>query len=266
MKLFTVKLVAIKNSTSLLIFTFLPLIAFAQHSDIWLTLDNNQITISPTDLSNSQAVKVDQTTGRFLFTGDFSDLGQGPLGTDDPGYQTLSGTFDPGAILNYRAVGGLQFWNGSSWVNTVNGQESITYEDALGSQTVWTTSGVTQAEGPIDQVLGNGSIHSHLDFAIANIGGSPAVGAYMVDLELFATDSIGGSVVHTASDPVRIAFNFQLSASDFDAAIDALTVLQDEDEDIPFIPPWAIVALCMFLLSFGVKSANLKHRQAKATT
>ena len=107
--------------TALLAAVTSPL-ASAQHADMWLILNGNQTAISPTDLETMAPVKIDWASGKFLFTGNFDDVGQGPTATDDPGFQAESGTFNAGAILNFRAVGSLQFWNGADWSNTVADQ------------------------------------------------------------------------------------------------------------------------------------------------
>ena len=109
--------------------------ASAQHADIWLVLNGNQTAVSPNNLETLAPVKIDWASGKLLFTGDFDDIGQGPTATDDPGLQTEPGTFNAGVILNFRAVGSLQFWNGGGWNNTVVDQELIQIEDALSNIT-----------------------------------------------------------------------------------------------------------------------------------
>ncbi len=243
-----------------LVLGLIPVTATAAHSDIWITLDNNQIVVSSVDLESGEPINVDQTTGRLLFLGDFSDLGQGPQGTDDPGYQAQSGVLQANAILNYRAVGIMQFWTGNTWSNTVGNQEQISYFDALGGETIWTVSGVSQAEGVIDQIASDGSVHAHLDFEVTNAGSLPVVGAYMVDLELYVTDGVGGPIVHTTSEPVRIAFNFQLSESDFNAAINALVnpLSIADEEEIPVLPLWAMFSLGASLMLIRFKTDKRK--------
>ncbi|MEM7541158.1 MAG: hypothetical protein AAF384_06165 [Pseudomonadota bacterium] len=236
----------------LTLLALLPLCALAQHSDVWVTLDSNQVTISPTNLETLESTLVDTATGRFLFLGDFGDLSGGPQGTDDPGYQAQSGTFQALSIFNYRGVGQLEFWDGASWVTSVPDQEQIIYTDALSSTTTWSTSGVTTPEGAIDQISPDGSIHSHLDFTIDNNGSAPAAGAYLVDIEFFATSGVGGPVVHTSSAPVRVALNYQLSQTDFDAAIDALTTATSTASGPVRIPALPLTAACLLgaLLSY----------------
>ena len=172
---------------------------------------------------------------KFLFTGNFDDVGQGPNGTDDPGFQAEAGTFNSGGILNFRAVGGLQFWDGSAWVNTVVDEERILIEDALSNLTTIDSAGVSNAEGAIDQIAGDGSVHQHVDFSIDNAlgGGTVAPGVYMIELAFYLTDGVSGPIVHTLSETVFIAFNYQLSVSEFDEAVNQLTAPEGVSVPIP---------------------------------
>lgn len=232
---------------NLLLFSILlsPLAA-AQHADIWLILNGNQTAASETNLETQSPVMMDVTTGRLLFAGDFDDVGQGPDATDDPGFQAEALTFNPSTILYYRAVGSLMFWNGSAWVNNVVDQERIQIEDALSSFTTIDVSGVTNPQGAIDQIAGDGSVHQHVDFSIDNSLGAGAVapGAYIIDLEFYLTNGVNGPVVHTTSEPVRIAFNYQLSSSEFDAAISALA----PSLSVP-VPAFALAIFAVLLIA-----------------
>lgn len=219
--------------------------AFAAHSDIWILLENNKVTISPDDLDdpqNPEPVLVDATTGNFLYLGDFGDFGGGPLETDDPGVQSPSNSFISGNTLYYQAVGSLWFWNGSDWVNSVPDQERIVIEDTQTTTTYITTSDITDGKGEIQDVDGAGGVHTHVDFSVAKGPGGtgePADGVYLFDL-IFVIEDSSGNVVHTQSDPVRIALGRYANAvqnpfdppdpadvaaaeADFDAAIEALT-------------------------------------------
>ena len=188
---------------------------------------------------------IDLASGKFLFTGNFDDVGQGSDGTDDPGFQSEASTFSAGAILNFRAVGSLQYWNGNNWINTVVDQERIQIEDALSNMTIIDVNGATNAEGAIDQVAGDGSIHQHIDYTIDNSLGSGTIapGAYMIELELFVTDGVGGPIVHTTSEPILIAFKYQLSSTEFDEAISQLTVPDEVAVPLPNLTLLILAAL-----------------------
>ena len=234
--------------------TLFASIAKAQHSDIWLVLDGAQVAIDEIDTETNTPVSVDLTTGRFLFSSNFADLGQGPMGTDDPGFQTVANTFTPNGILNFRAIESLLFWNGDAWVNSVADQERILVIDALNETTIIDTSGVSNAVGAIDQIDSSGAIHQHIEFFIDNNASAnpPAAGAYMINLELFATETLGGDVMHTVSEPVRITFAYQISTEEYQQALSALTspTTTPEEVSVP-IPNAALLVLAGLLFVFA---------------
>lgn len=233
----------------------------AQHADIWLVLNANQTAVSATNLETLSQVKLDFESRKFLFTGDFSDVGQGPNGTDDPGFQAEVSTFNSGVILNFRAVGSLRFWDGGHWVNTLVDQERVQIEDALSNMTTIDSSGVSNAEGAIDQIASDGSVHQHVDFSIDNTLGSGTVapGAYMIELEFYSTNGVGGPIVHTVSESVLIVHNYQLSSSEFDAVILQLT--EPEGVSVP-IPGVVLLLFAVLLAIIGGKARSFNtHRK-----
>lgn len=254
MPAFSIKFNTIMPWLMALSLTFFAAIAKAQHSDIWLLLNESQVTIDEIDTDTNVPVSIDLTTGRFLFSSNFDDLGQGAEGTDDPGFRTIANTFTPNGILNYRAIESLLFWNGDAWVNSVADQERILVVDALNETTIVDVSGVSNAEGAIDQIDSSGSIHQHIEFFIDNDSSAdpslppPAAGAYMINLELFATESLGGNVMHTASEPIRIVFAYQISTEEYQQAISALTSPTSTPEEVSVpIPNAALLALAGLL-------------------
>ena len=207
------------------LFVLLSFNAKAIHSDIWITLVDNQIVADPYDIETGTPTKVDINTGKYLYTASFNDLGSGPQGTSDPGFQSLTNTYNANDFLYYRAVGSLWFWNSQAWVNEVADQERVRIRDTLYLSSYVTEDGVSNPLGAIDRINGIGSVHQHINFFIENPGsGGPAVGAYMIDMELFVTDTVGGTTeTHLSSDPFRVAFNYQMSELDFNYAIESLT-------------------------------------------
>lgn len=232
-----------------------------QHADIWLTLDNNQVavmeyseydTITNQPVDEAELVAIDAATGKFLFPaafGTFSD----PSKTDQPGFQSLTNTFDANNFLYYRAVGSLWFWNGQAWVNEVADQERVKIRDVVYSYSIITDSGVSSPLGAIAQINGNGSLHQHIDFFIENLGsGDPATGAYMIDIEFFGTDTPGGTFeTHLTSEPVRIAFNYQMSEAAFAQAINALTSQPEPEAVAVPMPNGALFLLASLLFIFA---------------
>lgn len=191
----------------------LPLSALAQphEGDIELSLVGNRITLAGNDAVHAN--------GLAVFEGDFGDLEGGPYKTDDPGFDNEPGTFAAGTILTYRALGSLQFWNGSAWTAAVLGNEYLRLDGNTGEDTRWNPLGlVGDLTGLIGQAGVNGQIHEHLDFSVARTGGGiPTVGAYLVQLQL-------ESSAHLTSAPYYMAFNRGLSDANFEMAVEALAV------------------------------------------
>lgn len=211
--------------------------SYAQHADIWLTLVDNQVAASEINSETNIPIITDLTTGKALFPaafGSFSD----PNKTDQPGFQSLTNTFSPNSFLYYRVVGSLWFWNGQAWVNEVADQERVKIRDVVYSYSIITDSGVSSPLGAIAQINGNGSLHQHIDFFIENLGsGDPATGAYMIDIEFFGTDTPGSTFeTHLTSEPVRIAFNYQMSEAAFAQAINALTSQPEPEPEAVAVP------------------------------
>lgn len=170
-------------------------------------------------------------TNGELFEADFGDLPGGLFRTDDPGFDvdTALGAFGAGNWLRFQGLGSLSFWDGSSgssdssWSNTVLNGEYIQFEDVLGNQTTFSTSGVSNPVGVIDQLDSAGDLHSHLDMSIRNasnaLGGS--VGAYWVTLQLFETAPYSLVPVSDFSAPFSIIFNRGMQTAAFETAVSA---------------------------------------------
>ena len=252
MKLFFINPISMLFLTMALFVGFVPF-SNAQHADIWLTLIDNQVTASEINSETNVPIYIDLTTGRALFKSVFGTFND-PNKTDQPGYQSLTDTFNPDDYLYYRAVGSLLFWDGDKWVNEVPNQERVKIRDVIYSYSFISDTGVTNPLGAIAQFNENGSLHQHIDFFIENQAGSdPAVGAYIIDMEYFGTNTPGSTIeTHLASEPIRIVFNYQMSDADFNEAFNALTSPPEQVEaTVPF--PYGalfILAAVMFLFSF----------------
>ncbi len=165
---------------------------------------------------------VEAGTGYKVFEGDFGDLAGGPFSTDDPGYDSMPGTFAAGTILQYAALGTLRFWNGGAWVTTPSlpgNAERVAIAGNGGESTLWTFGGVTGSlSGLIGQAGANGNIHEHLDMTVSREGGgAPAVGAYLIQLALTSSGLVD-------SDPFYIVLNRGLDDDAFETAVQALAV------------------------------------------
>lgn len=167
--------------------------------------------------------------GLAIFEGDFGDLAGGPYRTDDPGFDSADNTFAPLTLVNYQALGALQFWDGSSWLSTVPAQEYVRLDGNLGEETRWTTSGLLgDATGLIGQAGANGKIHEHLDIRVVG-SGVPSVGAYLIQLQVKAAGL-------STSDPFYMVFNRGLSSEAFEASVTALAT------PVPEPSTWALLA------------------------
>lgn len=183
-------------------------------------------------------------TGGALFEGDFGDLVKGPYKTSSPGFNTFA--FTAGTIVNYTALGGLSYFDGLNWSSHVPTQEYVRLEGNGGEDTRWTVSGPSgDLSGLLGQVSSNGELHEHLDFSVARIGGgTPAVGAYLIQLQLTA-DGYG------SSDPFYLVFNRGLSVTAFESGVEALTA------PVPEPGTWALM-----LAGLGLVGVALRRRQA----
>ena len=204
--------------------TLLPLAAQAQHlheGDIEIGVVAGQLTVSGNDAWHAD--------GSAVFEGDLGDFAGGPYATDDPGYDSEPGSFVVGTIINYAALGSLQFWNGTAWVAAVPGNEYIRLDGNLGEESRWTVAGVTgDSAGLIGQAGAGGNIHEHLDLRAARVGGgAPAVGAYLIQLQLTADG-------YASSDSYYLALNRGLSEAAFEAAVGALA-------PVPEPQTWALM-------------------------
>lgn len=188
------------------------------HSDMHVSVAGGTIYVTGDELL------VDSQTGYRIFEGDFGDLEGGPFKTDDPGFLADPGNFTSGTILGYRALGTLQYWNGTGW-GSVAGQEQVHLADAFEEVSIFAASGTSgKLVGLIDQVGGDGVLHAHLDYSIGNSGGlgDPAMGAYAIQLSLLALDQDFNLLsTYGESQPFFLIFNRGLSAEAFESALDA---------------------------------------------
>jgi len=168
-------------------------------------------------------------TNGDLFAADLGDLYGGLYKTNNPGFDadTDKGAFGAGNWLQLQGLGALKFWNGSAWSNSVPNGEHVEIEDALGSIMTFSTDGVTNPFGVIDELDSSGDLHSHLKMSIKNASNALAgtTGAYWIDLAILETLAEGSTPVSTASAPFSIIFNRGLGATAFDSAVNAVAAV-----------------------------------------
>lgn len=198
------------------------------------------------DLDLAGQLPIDGETGHKLYPGYFGDLEGGPFLTDDPGFQSFSGTFVQGEIISFRALGRLRWWNPATgrWGAAPQGVEIALFGNIppeveagydtdpatwaeqyafFASGTRFGTSGIT---GPltaiIDDAKAGGRFHAHLDWKItAPEGAQPPPGAYMVTLQFWSPALSAGQQKYQPSAPIQIVFERGISEAQMRAAMQA---------------------------------------------
>ena len=201
-------------------------------------------------------------TASTVVPADFGDFAGGPHKTDDPGWVVSAGGLLSGENLWFRALGELRYWDAGlgQWIAPPNG-ERVRYFGAIPADvflrndpdelafyrqgTIWSATGLSgPSESPIDQAAADGSIHTHLDFcveaadgdcSISGIGhtGSPAEGAYLIELQLFS--DAGAGEKYQSSRPIQVLLNNGLAGDQCGSAINALIqpAIIDSAEALP---------------------------------
>lgn len=212
--------------------------ALAAHSDIEIEdIINGQIVL------HTDAQPIDFATGNAIFEAVLGD--DNPLllhQTANPGFATehdvSPGPLAAGSILNYRTLGTLSFWDGTSW-NAAGTDERLHVLGNFFEDSIYTGSGILgDAIGVVGSAASDGTLHSHVDFCVENqglagcpdsgaeiAGNSPLTGAYLIEMSIFGNDSTNTNLLYSDSDPFFIAFNNGLSEMDFEASIGALTAV-----------------------------------------
>ena len=184
----------------------LPGVAHAQHAgDIGLRVIDDQIDVFG-PLGQSE-----DTEGVFL-----CELGDG--GTEafssDPGFDALSGTFEPGRI-GFECLSGLQRWDpiAGVWLDPtlVGEQMSISFavlETMVADDPV---SGFSLAVQP------DGGWHRHVNwFLEPDASGTRLTGVYRVDLALYST------MGYADSEPFTLIFDYEAPEADVADALDSM--------------------------------------------
>lgn len=163
--------------------------ATAQHAgDIEVTVVNGKIT---TDTS--------------VYGAELGEAGI-PNEIDEPGFDAVPGTFDPGQPVGFNILDALRVWNGSDFNTIAN--ETMTISFSTLSRTTPTTAGASVAGFTLNATAG-GEWHRHLIFTLD----SPAsTGVYLLKLDLFSSGL-------ETSDPFYVVFNQNEDEGVHDAAM-----------------------------------------------
>jgi hypothetical protein len=164
--------------------------------DVFLAVENGQIVTA-----------VDNMDGSYTRTRVYgSELGElFPNYTDEPGFDSLPGTFPPGRI-GFRIMTTLRRWTGANF-NTIPPERMEVAFSTLSALTPVTPQVV---EGFTLAVSANGQWHRHLEFTLLE---PAATGVYLLELQLFSTSDLN------PSDPFWIVFNQNESEPVHEAAI-----------------------------------------------
>lgn len=159
--------------------------ALAQHAgDVFLTLDSGRI------VTNSLPGPVPARV--FL-----SEMGElGPHFAEDPGFDSLPGTFPTPGAIGFRIRGPALRWTGSTFTAIDASAFSIAFA-ILGP--VLTPACNTVVEGFTINIGSNGAWHRHLEFTREEPHGP---GVFAIELELFSTNAAISS-----SRPFWFVFN-----------------------------------------------------------
>lgn len=225
--------------------------AWAIHYDIELRTSGGPVPNSRViteffgDLDLAGRLPIDAATGYQIFPAYFSDLAGGPYLTANPGFQAFAGTFLKGEVIQFRALGKLQYWNPATgrWGLAPEGTELILFggipdEIIVGyvqNPTQWadqynyydngTRFSRTGVVGPptaiIDDAKKDGSFHAHLDWKIVARNGVPPAGVYMVSLSLWSTTLNGSQPKYLVSKPFSVIFERGVPEAQMRQALDA---------------------------------------------
>ncbi|MDG2291435.1 MAG: hypothetical protein P8L37_02165 [Phycisphaerales bacterium] len=140
-----------------------------------------------------------------------SELGESgvPGYSDEPGWEAFPGTFDPSIRIGWNATAGLGRWNGDGFDGGL--EETVTV--------IFGTLSFEIADAPVNgfslAVQPDGGLHRHIGFYLDNAFGQPAVGVYLVELELYSSASTPES-----SEPFWIVFNNEDDEENHEAAVE----------------------------------------------
>jgi hypothetical protein len=153
---------------------FIPAPALAQHAgDVLLGVENGRITTSLIDESGNVTPRV------CVFAASFGDVF--PNFTDEPGYDSLPGTFPPASSNGFRILRALREWDGSDFDLIPDERIEIAF-GPLGP--ISTPPDDTPVTGFTLSVGANGQWHRHLEYTLTD----PAeTGVYLLELEIFST-------------------------------------------------------------------------------
>lgn len=150
------------------------------------------------------------TLGESVLGAEMELVGSAPnqvFTTDEPGFDSLVGTFTAGTAVGFNILSPLGLWNGSGFdvINPSTGPV-LTISNTVGLTTFSASTSTGYVDGYTLDANNDGQWHKHLGFNLLGDGGVTTSiageGIYLLELELFSTDP---SI--SPSDSLFIVFN-----------------------------------------------------------
>ncbi len=175
--------------------------ALAQHAgDVGINILDNRIVTGSYDMGVF-------TPGQRVFGSEFGELF--PNFTDEPGFDSLPGTFPVPSTITFNVLGALRLWEGDHFGNLIPAEQiSIGFgplPPVLTPLTDVFTPGFSLAVGS------NGEWHRHLEYTLQNPASD---GIYLLQMNL-----VGNTPTTQASLPFWFVFNQNSLETEHDEAI-----------------------------------------------
>jgi hypothetical protein len=154
--------------------------------------------------------------------------------TDEPGFDSHSGTFSVSSSIGFNILDALKKWNGSGFdALDPNTDETLTVSFLFGSEFATCDTGAGFVEGFEVPVAEDGSWHKHLGYTLnGESNNDPNDGIYLLKMEIYHTSS---ELDIAYSNPFWIVFNLGMPEQEHHNAIhwveENLAQLPDLEQD-----------------------------------
>ena len=147
-------------------------------------------------------------TNRSVYAAELGEII--PDEVDEPGFDSLAGTFSSESKISFSILDSLREWNGTDFETIADETMSMSFGRSLGPVVTPAQPGVVSGfELPVSS---DGAWHRHYDFVLS----APAsTGIYLLQLELSSSEDLVG-----ATDPFFIVFNQNDTQLNHGAAIE----------------------------------------------
>jgi hypothetical protein len=157
--------------------------ALAQHdTDILLSVLGSRLQTG--SVTEDGTLSLDER----VFHGAFGEVAPGF--SDEPGFDSLPGTFAPGSRIGFTFTAALRAWDGAAFRRIPEERVAAAF-GILGPVT--TPPGDQEVVGFAISVSPNGEWHRHLEYTLERAdGGVPEAGVYLMELTVWSTDPAVG--------------------------------------------------------------------------